>query len=460
MKHLKLQKLAEKIKKYLPIILIIALAVGLRLFKLRHNVSFDADQEELAFKAKEILSGDPVLLGQKTSLGGFSIGPGFIYLWALSLLIFNGDPISGAYLSVFLGVLLIILVYFIFKKIFSEKTALVVSLIMSASSCLVFWDQLPWAPSLFYLSELMIFYGLYISSKSKFGLPLVALGIALGFQSHFAVFLLLLSAVVYLLIYRPVLNKRNIIISLVILFVSILPVAIYDIAHGFINFQRLVSIFTLGVSGVAPPAVKIIATLISNCISLVWLHFPMVFKYIFFALILLFIFYRMSKDRNKRPFFTLSLSMLIIPFVVFMFYKSSFSEYYLMTAAIPFIFILGYLFSLVKNQLVILLLLGAFISVNIKDVIQNYRPINLYAKQEIVHKIIEKAGKDGYGVSFGVDPSFKFGYSYLFDYYEISPDIPPLTDQKIIFTIVTPLGYEGIEPMISIDGIGLRWEGI
>ena len=93
--------------KFAPIILIVILALFLRLYNLERRTPFDADQEEIAGRAKELLSGHPVLLGPKTSLGGFSIGPGFTYLWGMSGIFIKEDPIAGAYTSVILGVIFI-----------------------------------------------------------------------------------------------------------------------------------------------------------------------------------------------------------------------------------------------------------------------------------------------------------------------------------------------------------------
>lgn len=449
-----------KSKKYLLIVLIILSAVFLRLYLLPSRTGFDADQEELAYKAKEILSGNLVLLGQKTSLGGFCIGPGFIYLWALFALFLSGNPISGAYLSVSLGILFILGIYLINRKIFSDKVAIFITFFVSISASLIAWDQQPWAPSLFYLSELIVFYGLYISSKKTYGLPLTALGIGLGFQSHFAIFLLILPSIIYLLLYKPLLSKKNIAISLIIIIFAVLPVFVYDVANGFVNLQRLISIFTLGVSGNAPSAAKIFTALVSNNANLISLHFSVGVKYILFAIIALVIFWRMLVDREKRSFMALSLLMLFIPFLIFLFYKSNFSEYYLMTTVVPFIFIIGYLVHIVKNKFLIIFILTIFAAINIYDAWHYQKPMNLNAKEEIVKKIIEKGGKDGYGVSLSTQLGYNFGYKYLFDYYGAKSNTPPLKDQKKIFTIVVPPGFEGIEAIEEVDGVGLRWEGM
>lgn len=460
MKHLKVRQIFLSLKNNFPIILITALAVVLRLYLIEERTGFDADQEEIAFKAKEILSGNPVLLGPKTSLGGFSIGPGFSYLWAIFSWLMKGDPLAGAYLSVFLGVVFIVFGYFILKQIFSKRVATALSFILAVSASLIIWDQNPWAPSLFYLSELITFYGVYVSEKKAYGLPLAAFGLGMGFQSHFAVFLLIIPIIIYLLIKKPVISKKNIILSLSILFVSILPAIIYDATHGWANLGRLWSIFSLGVAGSGPTLAKLFTTLVFNTTNLIWMGLSKTSKFIIFFIAVLMSFWGFVKNKKHRSVLMLSLLFLFVPFFTFFLYKSNFSEYYLMTALLPFTFILGYILTLIKNKMLILLIVGLIAIVNFDTVLSLKKPMNLAAKKKVVVKVVEMAGNKEYGVSLNTQPGFNFGYGYIFRYYDSNPNIPPKKNQELIFTIISPPKYGGVESLFEVDGIGLRWEGV
>lgn len=460
MKRLRVRQILIGLKNNLPIIVVTALAAFLRLYLIEERTGFDADQEEIAFKAKEILSGNPVLLGPKTSLGGFSIGPGFSYLWAVFSFLMKGDPASGAYLSVVLGIAFIMTGYFIYSRVFSGRVAIILSSVLAISVSLVTWDQNPWAPSLFYLSELITFYGVYVSGKEAYGLPLAAFGLGLGFQSHFAIFLLIIPVAIYLLINKPVLSKKNVALSLSVLFVSILPVLVYDIVQGFVNFERLLSIFNLGITGSGPTQAKLFSTLVYNSANIIWISLPKIVKYIFFFTVVLASFWGILKEKKYKSVLNLSLLFLFVPFFIFLFYKSNFSEYYLMTALVPFVFILGYFFTLMKNTLFIVLALGLIAAANLNSFILIKKPMNLAAKKKVVAKIVDMAGSKEYGVSLNTQPGFNFGYKYVFDYYKSEPNIPPKKGEKLIFTIISPPGYEGVEPLFEVDGIGLRWEEI
>lgn len=455
-----LKKALNKVKKYFPIIFTIAIAAVLRFYMFSYRTSFDADQEEIAFKAKELLSGNPVLLGPKTSLGGFSIGPGFTYIWSFFSLLVKGDPIAGAYASIFLGIIFIIGTYIIGRKIFSEKVGLILSLIVAVSNCLVVWDQNPWAPSLFYLSELITFYGAYIARKSRYGILIIILGLILGFQSHFAVFLLIIPLVIYLLIYKPIMDKKILLISLIICILGISPVVLYDATHGFLNFGRLISIFSLGTSGVAVSRLKLVDSLIFNSTNILWFQMPNIVRYVVFGIISVFGIYKIFKDKKYRPLIILIILFIFVPLLTFMFYRSNFTEYYLMTAVVPFIFLLGYLISLIKSRIILIMLLILFSTVNLYGIYNIKKPMSLGNKEKIIEKIIEMQGKEGYGISLSTELGYSFGYSYLFDYYQVKAEVPPKAGEKKVFTIVAPPGYRGIEPLYQVEGIGLRWEGI
>lgn len=456
-----IKKLLSSLKKYLPLFLIIVVAATLRFYDLERRVPFDADQEEIAFRASDILKGHPVLLGPKTSVGGFSIGPGFEYLWAASSLIFRNAPISGAYVSVLLGICVVLAVYFIGSKLFDKKTGLILGLITAFSSNLVSWDQSPWAPSLFYLSQLILFYGAYLSLKDKRGILLVALGFALGYQSHFGIFLCFLAVIIYWILFHPKVTKKYLLFSGGIMFLGLLPNILFDLLHKFVNIKRLFGVFGESPSGYGASLSKLVSSLTYSNIS-VFYPYPekptasLVFGIIIVAAIIVYI-----KDKKARRFISLAVLSIFVPFATFVFYRANFSEYYLMMTIPPFIFLVGYFIHRSGIKFALLLLAALLLGyLNVRAVLGFRRVINLWAKKEAVLLIKEKSGESGYGISLTTAPGQYFGFNYLFYYYGIKADVPPKPNQKIIYTIVVPDGAYEIRGIKSFDGIGVRWEGV
>lgn len=456
-----MEKLFNKLKIFLPIVLIIALALFLRGYNLERRSSFDADQEEIAGRAADLISGHPVLLGPKTSLGGFSIGPGFTYVWGFFSVFTKGDPIAGAYASTFLGVSFVLFLYFFTRKLYSERTALALSLIGAFSMILIVWDQSPWAPSLFYLSEILIMYGLYISNKKTLGVFLVFLGFAIGFQAHFTIFLLPPAVLIYWLIFKPKLDKKWLIYSLVVVICGFMPVIIFDLTHHFVNLERLLSVFRIVVSGTPPPTSKVALTLIANSVGFFYMSFSEIQRILIFLFVIAFSVIGIAKETKYRKGLSLALLFLFVPFIFFLFYRSNFSEYYLMSALPSVIILTGYVFEKLDKYYVVtvaIVILLAFLNIKIWKVYT--RSINLWAKKQVVQTIIEMGGKSGYGVSLSVEPGFRFGFPFLFRYYGATPDIPPISGQKKIFTIIVPTGYKDIKSMKTYDAVGLRWQGV
>jgi 4-amino-4-deoxy-L-arabinose transferase-like glycosyltransferase len=459
--HFKKNMVFKYVKKFSPIILVILFTLFLRFSNLERRAAFDADQEEIAGRAKELLSGNPVLLGPKTSLGGFSIGPGFTYVWGVASIFTKGNPIAGPYTSVFLGVGFVLLIYLFSRKFYSDKTALILSFISAVSITLIIWDQNAWAPSLFYLAELLVIYGVYISETKPIGTFILLLGLIIGFQAHFAIFLLLPAILIYWLMFKPKFNRKWTLYSLLIVIVGLAPGIIFDVTHHFVNFERLLSVFKLAVTGTPPHMSKIVMTLISNSAGFYYIFFSTALRVTIFSITVLICAIGVVKEIKYRKILTLSFLFLFVPFIFFVFYRSNFSEYYLMTALPSFIILSGYIFEKINKYYVITIAIVIFLAfINIKAWNGHVKPMNLWAKKQTIETIIEMGGKSGYGVSLSVEAGYRFGYQFLFDYYNATPNIPPLKDQKKIFTIVVPPGYRGIEAEKNFDGVGLRWEGV
>src|SRR3989344_5149976 len=94
--------------KWLPLVLIIGIALFFRLYKLREFYIFEHDQDLYSFIVKDILSGHLRLIGQLTSIEGVFIGPLYYYLLAPFYWLFNYNPVSAIIPATFVGLATII----------------------------------------------------------------------------------------------------------------------------------------------------------------------------------------------------------------------------------------------------------------------------------------------------------------------------------------------------------------
>ncbi|MBP9758782.1 hypothetical protein KBD45_03735 [Candidatus Dojkabacteria bacterium] len=454
-----------RLKEIIIVSLILLLGLSLRLYKLEQRTSFDADQEWLATRSFEMLKGDLPLLGPVTSVGNFSIGPGFIYLWSVIGMFTNSSPISGAYLSVILGVVTLLAFYLFCKHFVDSKTAYVFLFLTSISSNLIFWDQSPWAPSLFFISQIILLSGAYLATKSKVGYILIALGFIGGFQSHFGIVLSLISVVLYFVFVRPVkIDLKTLLLFLFILIVGLSPNILFDLTHNFSNIKKLAdAIKGEGVSYFVSLN-KIINVLNINTTSIIYpknsnLIDSVITKGIFALVIVNGI--SLLRNKENRKISILLLITGIFPAMLFYIQQGKFSEYYLMMTVPSLLFLVALLIKkIISKKILIGLLLFVTIYLNLDLIRSRYVSWNLKAKSDIAKTIVSVGGYENYGISLNSKLGNQFGFNYIFKHYGIKAEVPPKKGETKIFSVIIPQGFDGMVGTKTFDGIGLLWQGI
>lgn len=456
----------KRFLNYKTLIIASLLIIGLflRLYKVESRTMFDADQEWLAFRAKDILSGDLALLGPVSSIGSFSIGPGFIYLWSIISFLTQGNPISGTYLSIILGIVTCLSIYVFAKHFIDERAAFVLLFLASISSTLIFWDQNPWAPSLFYLSQIILLTGAYLSNKNKWGIPILSLGLVVGFQSHLGILLSLLSIFIYFIFVRPKKpNIKTILLILGILFLGFLPNIIFDIFNNFINLKRFISIFKGDGMDYFVGFGKIINTLSYSISSLFYVKKINILDSVFSKTVLALILAngaRLLMDKKKRNLSLLLLITVIVPALFFYIQQGKFSEYYLMMTVPSLIFLFGLFIVQILNRKLLLSFIIIFsLYFNLQSIVEFKQSWTLGNKVEVAKEIVKIAGKENYGISINSKLGNQFGFDYIFSYYGVIADKPPKKGETKIITIAIPDGFHGINGFKDFGGIGLLWEG-
>ncbi len=460
-----MNRIFKKYKEFLIVGLIVLLGLSLRFYNLEQRTLFDADQEWLANRSYEMLAGDIPLLGPVTSVGNFSIGPGFIYLWSVVGIFTNSSPISGAYLSVILGVVTLLALYLFCKYFVNHETAYVFLFLTSISSNLIFWDQLPWAPSLFFISQIILLTGAYLATKNKFGYILIALGFIGGFQSHFGIVLSLVSIILYFIFVRPVkIDLKTLLWSLFILFAGLSPNIIFDLTHNLSNIKKLSdAIKGEGVSYFVSLN-KIINVLNINTTSIIYpKNTNLVDSVITKGIFALVIVNGISLLRNKtyKDISFLLLITGIFPAILFYIQQGKFSEYYLMMTVPSLLLLVALLLNkIISRKILIGVVLLVSIYFNLDQIQSRYVSWNLKSKSDIAKTIVSIGGYDNYGISLNSKLGNQFGFNYIFRHYGIKAEIPPKKGETKIFSVIIPQGFDGMVGTKTFDGIGLLWQGI
>lgn len=453
--------------------IVFIIASFLRFNNLSELTTFNADQEWLAYRAKDILQKDIVLIGPVTSVGNYSIGPIFVYMWAFFSFISNNAPIAGALLSVTIGLFSLLMIYFFIRYYIDKKVAIIVMFLLAISAPTIFWDQSPWTPSLFIVAQILLLLGGYLSINNKLGYLIISLSLVIGFQSHVGIVLSLISLCVFFLFVKPIKpDYVTILKSSVIMFIGFLPNIVFDLTHNFVNFYRIFDVlkgenldYFVGIG-------KIINVLSYNSVSILYplkeSTFDVILLRILFALVLVNAFRNLRNYRFKKLSWLL-ITTGLIPALFFYMQQGKFSEYYLMMTVPSLIFMTSlfiYDFLNIKKsektifglKLILILAISIYLNFNL---LNNRRvDFNLKAKQDVVKEIVKMAGTNNYGISLTTKYGDQFGFKYILDYYGITASMPPEKGETRIFSIILPEGFDGMYGMKDFDGIGLRWSGI
>lgn len=129
-----------KLNRYLIFVLSLCLiGLFLRFEGLTSNYSFWTDEDHVALFARAILErGKPVLLnGYSTS----SFQSLWYWITALSMKVFGVNEFAARLPSVFFGILTIIAIYFLGRKLFNEKVGLISSIFVTFLTIEILWSR-------------------------------------------------------------------------------------------------------------------------------------------------------------------------------------------------------------------------------------------------------------------------------------------------------------------------------
>jgi len=191
------------------------------------------------------------LIGPPSSIGEVFLGPFYYYVVAPFLWLFRSNPVGLAIGVALLSVGASILIYHIVKKIVSANVALILSILIATSALFVDIGRFSWNPNLLpyfsFITLSLFFLALHGKRNVLFSL---AFGIFFGlsFQLHHLAALLTIPIGIYFVLF--LFRKKNP-KAILIPFISImgfastlLPFALFEVRHDFLNIRNLISLFT------------------------------------------------------------------------------------------------------------------------------------------------------------------------------------------------------------------------
>ncbi len=241
------------LKNYWYVLIVVAVAVFLRLYRLEGFATFLSDQGRDAIIVKRIVTFQHFpAIGASSSVGQVYLGPFYYYLIAPFLLLFNFNPVGLVFGVAFFSIIGIIFSYYVIKKEFNAIIAFFFLLLVTFSSVNIDASRFSWNPNLLPFFSFFTLYWFYRFSQTNKIRYAILLGAFFSFsiQLHYlAGFLIIPMLLYYLLSLRTVKHILQYLIHTVIsltvfaLFTS--PLIIFDLRHNFLNIKNLIKLFTI-----------------------------------------------------------------------------------------------------------------------------------------------------------------------------------------------------------------------
>ena len=411
---------------------IFALFVFLRFYQIEERNQFHIDQVNDAWTVKNfIVDGKVPFLGTPARLNsGIFMGPFYYYYLSGFYYLTNLDPVAAEISSGVAGLITILTIFYVSKKLFSTKFALIAMVLYTVSYAAIIADRIPWTVNFLVPVSILMFYALYkVITGSEKHLLLLGGMLGLSFHVHFTSIFYLLIILLSLPFFpfrsrappgrSPRTRKSlkyfayGIIAFLVIMFPSIIHMAINRGGGDLISY---LGIFYHGIH------LRRVMQLTSDAFIQFEqiLFFPQL-KILGFFLLPLFIvvFLKEKLNLDRLLFVYLAVLWFLVPWFVLSLYSGEITDYYFLIGRPIVILILSYfLYRLLINPLPMLKVLATIIIVgyaylNIhKFLIFEQRSLSYY-KEETMRKI-----KSGEKIEFFEGPPESYLYYFYKERYE------------------------------------------
>lgn len=339
------------LKKYwLPLFLVIvAIGMYLRFFRINDVQSFGWDQGRDAWLTRDIIMGKAVLNGPRTGVGHFHLGPLWYYLLVPFYLITGMDPTGANYLNIVVNLFNFGAIFWVTKKIYDEGAALFITFFYATNKYLVELNRVAWNVSPVPGVSILIFYCLYkivYENKYRF-IFLMSFLTGIFFHLHFSVvFLPLIIGLSFLLVKNKVKVALYTLASLPLFLVWLLPEVFYELQSKNNNINLFGSFLKdYFIDGFHVRF--FLHRLYDGFIQFeTMLSLPKINRYLVLVVpAIYFLFLLFDRARKQRVLGYLILLWFVVPSVGYSFYGGSTSEYYMLMSSVPVIYIIYYFFS-------------------------------------------------------------------------------------------------------------------
>lgn len=403
----------------------------LRIYQIELRNQFTWDQIDNAWAAKHIVIDHqlPLLGMQAKGKSGFFIGPLYYYFVAFFYWIGNLDPISSGFVAAVTGIIGVITIFLVSKKIFSTKVAVFVAIIQTFSSAAISFDRVQWPVQFVPILSLLAFYLLYkICTGNPKYIPFLALIAGLGFHIHFTLMVFIPIAVLLCLPFFPrkLQTMYYSFIGIGIFLLLLVPQIADALSTKNAHTNNMVSYLQTYYHGFhLRRMMQLVQDAFIQFEEIFGISFLKPLKFVLLPLLVLLTYFRFP----RRKWFVLSYLCVLwffIPWVIFSMYKGEISDYYFSFNRYLVVVIIGYLlgevFSLITKyevvnyaiKIAVIISVAYYAYVNYTSFIGNTNGDIAKHKEEVMAEV-NKAGYITY--SEGDIKSYLF-YAYSWEKFK------------------------------------------
>lgn len=451
------------------LILIIVLAFFFRTYKLVERADFGHDADLYSWIVKDIvIDGHLRLVGQETSAPGIFIGPLFYYLLVPFFLSLNMDPAAAFIPITIIGMLTVISYCFVFSKLFNIRVGLITSFLYAVLLSTAIWFDRWLAPSTpTNLWAVWYFFTIIMLTRGNFSVfPILGILIGLIWHIHIALMPVLAAVPVAIFLSRRFPNFSQLLKFSFALFITSLPLLLFELKHGFQQTLNLIQNFFIpreGATGLYK--FQIVVEMIGKNITNLYFA-PHSINQKFFFIILIAILasaFLLIKKHLIKAKEVIPLYVWIAAVVLFFSISSSpISEYYFSNIEVIFLGIISLLLyhffksSLLGKKIVVaLLIIVAFKNIYFLITQDTYHK-GYVEKKAVVDYIISEAKIRNFpcfSINYITSPGENVGFRYFF--FLKNAHIAVAGRGSPVYNIVIPDEYALDEVKVKFGHIGI-----
>lgn len=415
---------------------------------------------------------DIPLIGPTTGLPGLFYGPWWYYSLVPAFVLGGGSPLVINLFMGLTGIIVIILGFFIGKKISGKGFGLLLAALLAFCPSLIAASTQIWNPNIAPLYLILIFFVLSVlvtAKKISFqreSLYIVGLGLLAGLNiDSEVVYGLILSFALFIFL-GVTLFKKSIfkyVLFVIGIFIIFLPRVFFELRHGFIMTRTITSVNHAGgeglISTIPQEFMRAIVALSQLWELTIGVHITVLASILGLMAVGIVVYYFKTYSKSHQFLLKYSLSTIIIYLLVLSIFKGDIWGHYIVGVPIFFIFIFATAcWSLWKNKklLPVGVIIFFFVLVSQIDPIAMYKyytaphPVgnaSLYKNQEdVINYVYHEADGEKFNEIVYTPPVHDYTYQYLFKWlggnkYKY---LPSASKEKLFFVILEPdPGYEG-----------------